>query len=112
MRRLRYAPPAIGLMAQLRVAATDAAAAGAFLEEPWRALLGVARSISDQAVQSEYDTLAELKCGLCHAVLHPLGARTSPVHKVSGLAGSLFEPALWQTRRARFLPGCGSGCGY
>ncbi len=54
---LFYAPPATGLMAQLRVAATEAPAAGAFLEEPWRALVGVARSISDQAVQSEYDTL-------------------------------------------------------
>ncbi len=44
-------------MEQLRVAATKAPAAGAFLEKPWRALVGVARSISDQAVQSEYDTL-------------------------------------------------------
>lgn len=52
-----YAPPATDLIAQLRVAATDAPAAGAFLEEPWRALVGQARSLSDEAIQSEYNVL-------------------------------------------------------
>ena len=54
---LYYAPPAPELLAQLRVAATDAPAAGAFLEEPWRALVGVAREMADQAIQSEYNDL-------------------------------------------------------
>jgi TorA maturation chaperone TorD len=54
---LYYAPPATELIANLRVAATDAPAAGAFLEEPWRALVGVAREMTDAAIQSEYDTL-------------------------------------------------------
>ena len=52
-----YAQPAIELIASLRVAATDAPAAGAFLEEPWRALVGVAREMTDAAIQSEYNTL-------------------------------------------------------
>lgn len=52
-----YAQPATELIASLRVAATDAPAAGAFLEEPWRALVGVARSMSDAEIQSEYDSL-------------------------------------------------------
>jgi len=54
---LYYAPPATELIAQLRAAATEAPAAGAFLEEPWRALVGVAREMTDQAIQSEYNTL-------------------------------------------------------
>jgi TorA maturation chaperone TorD len=54
---LYYAPPATELIANLRVAATDAPAAGAFLEEPWRALVGVAREMTDAAIQSEYNTL-------------------------------------------------------
>ena len=52
-----YANPAIDLIAQLRVAATDSPVTGAFLEEPWRALVGVAREMPDAAIQSEYDAL-------------------------------------------------------
>ena len=54
---LYYAPPATELIAQLRASATEAPAAGAFLEEPWRALVGVAREMTDQAIQSEYNAL-------------------------------------------------------
>ncbi len=54
---LYYAPPTAALMAQLQVAATEAPAAGAFLEEPWRALVGLARELSVEAVQGEYDSL-------------------------------------------------------
>jgi TorA maturation chaperone TorD len=54
---LYYAEPATDLIAQLRVAATDAPAAGAFLEAPWRTLVGVARSMSDEAIQGEYNAL-------------------------------------------------------
>jgi TorA maturation chaperone TorD len=52
-----YAPPTSELIADLRAAATDAPAAGAFLEEPWRALVGAARELSDDAIRSEYNTL-------------------------------------------------------
>jgi TorA maturation chaperone TorD len=52
-----YTSPAIELIAQIRVAATDTPAAGAFLEEPWRNFVGVTRSMSDQAIKNEYDAL-------------------------------------------------------
>ncbi|MDD2880353.1 MAG: molecular chaperone TorD family protein [Rhodoferax sp.] len=52
-----YAQPAIELTAGLRAAATDSPAAGAFLEEPWRALVGVARDMTDAQIATEFDTL-------------------------------------------------------
>ena len=52
-----YAQPATELIANLRVSATDTPAAGAFLEEPWRAWVGVARDMSDAAIQNEYNAL-------------------------------------------------------
>jgi TorA maturation chaperone TorD len=52
-----YAYPAIELVAQIRAAATDTPAAGAFLEEPWRNFVGVTRSMTDQAIHDEYDAL-------------------------------------------------------
>jgi len=52
-----YAPPATELIAKLRLAVTEAPAAGAFLEEPWRALVGLSREMSDGAIQDEYNTL-------------------------------------------------------
>jgi len=54
---LYYAPPTPELLAQLRVAATEAPAAGGFLEEPWRALVGAARELADEAIAREYDAL-------------------------------------------------------
>lgn len=54
---LYYAPPTAELLAQLRVAATEAPAAGGFLEEPWRGLVGAAREMSDETIQREYDAL-------------------------------------------------------
>ena len=55
--QLFYAPPSPELLAQLRLAATEAPAAGGFLEEPWRQLVGVARAMDDQAVQDEFEAL-------------------------------------------------------
>jgi TorA maturation chaperone TorD len=55
--QLYYAPPSPQVMSALRIAVTEAPAAGAFLEEPWRKLVGAARAISDEAVASEYDAL-------------------------------------------------------
>ena len=54
---LFYAPPTPELLAQLRVAVTEAPAPGGFLEEPWRQFVGSARELSDQQVTDEYDAL-------------------------------------------------------
>jgi len=54
---LYYAPPTPELMAQLRVAVTEAPAVGGYLEEPWRQLVAAARNIDDEAVTTEYDAL-------------------------------------------------------
>ncbi|MGM9426099.1 TorD/DmsD family molecular chaperone [Hydrogenophaga sp. MI9] len=54
---LYYAPPGPELLAQLRVAVTDAPAAGGFLEEPWRQLVGSVRELGDAQVADEYDAL-------------------------------------------------------
>ncbi|HYF20642.1 MAG TPA: molecular chaperone TorD family protein [Ramlibacter sp.] len=55
--QLYYAPPPPQLLAALRVAVTEAPAAGAFLEEPWRAVVGAARDLPDAAIADEYDRL-------------------------------------------------------
>ena len=54
---LYYAPPTSELMAQLRVAVTEAPAAGGYLEEPWRALVTAARTQQDAAVAQEFAAL-------------------------------------------------------
>lgn len=54
---LLYAPPAPDLLAQLRVAVTEAPAAGGFLEEPWRALVATTRDLTDAQVADEFHTL-------------------------------------------------------
>lgn len=54
---LYYAPPVPDLLAQIRVAVTEAPASGAFLEESWRRLVSSARELSDQAVADEFDAL-------------------------------------------------------
>jgi TorA maturation chaperone TorD len=55
--QLFYAPPGPELLGALRVAVTEAPAAGAFLEEPWRELVGTARAMPDAEIASEYDAL-------------------------------------------------------
>ncbi len=54
---LYYAPPSPPLLAQLRVAVTQAPAAGGFLEEPWSELVAQARALSDVEIAGEYDNL-------------------------------------------------------
>lgn len=54
---LYYAPPSPELMAQLRVAVTEAPNAGGFLEEPWRDVVAAARAVSDEQVRDEFETL-------------------------------------------------------
>jgi TorA maturation chaperone TorD len=86
---LYYAPPSAELAAQLRVAATEAPAAGGFLEEPWRQLVGVARDMSDEAIAAEYDAL--------------FGGMTKPEVYLYGshyLSGFLNEKPLARLRQA------------
>jgi TorA maturation chaperone TorD len=54
---LYYAPPTPDFLASLRVAVTEAPAAGGFLEEPWRDLIALTRSLGDEAIQAEYTAL-------------------------------------------------------
>lgn len=55
--RLWYAAPDAELLGAFGVAPTEAPAAGAFLEEPWRQLVGAARGADAAAVRAEYDAL-------------------------------------------------------
>ncbi|WBY03358.1 molecular chaperone TorD family protein [Ramlibacter tataouinensis] len=55
--QLWYAPPGDELLGRLQVAVTEAPAAGAFLEEPWRGFVGVARDITTDQAHAEYDAL-------------------------------------------------------
>jgi TorA maturation chaperone TorD len=55
--QLFYAAPGHELLEAIRVAPTQAAAAGAYLEEPWREFVGAARAVGDDQVADEYDAL-------------------------------------------------------
>jgi len=55
--QLYYAPPSPDLLAALRLSVTEAPAPGAFLEEPWREFVGVARAMRDEDVRAEYEAL-------------------------------------------------------
>jgi len=54
---LFYAAPTAEVLSQLQVATTETPAAGAYLEEPWRALVGLARTLSAADIAAEYDAL-------------------------------------------------------
>jgi TorA maturation chaperone TorD len=55
--QLFYAAPQAELLEALRVAPTEAPAAGGFLEEPWRSVVAAARAMDDTAIAREYDAL-------------------------------------------------------
>jgi TorA maturation chaperone TorD len=55
--QLWYAAPSAELLDALRVAVTEAPAPGAFLEEPWREFVAVARTLEPAAIAQEYDAL-------------------------------------------------------
>jgi TorA maturation chaperone TorD len=55
--QLYYAPASPALLDALRVAVTEAPAAGAFLEEPWRDVVAAARAMNDDSVAEEYTAL-------------------------------------------------------
>ena len=54
---LFQAPPTPELLANLRLAVTEAPVPGAFLEEPFRQLVGAARARTDADIAAEYDAL-------------------------------------------------------
>lgn len=54
---LFYAPPDEALMAQLRVAVTQAPDSGAFLEGPWQDLVAAARRLSPADIAAEFEAL-------------------------------------------------------
>jgi TorA maturation chaperone TorD len=55
--QLYYAPPTPQMLEALRVAVTEAPAAGAFLEEPWREVVALARAMGNDGIAAEYDGL-------------------------------------------------------
>ena len=55
--QLYYAAPGAELLSALRVAVTEAPAAGGFLQEPWQQLVGAARTLDDTAIALEFDRL-------------------------------------------------------
>ena len=55
--QLFYSAPTPELLEALRVAATEAPAAGGFLEEPWRVVVASARALDNTAIAREYDAL-------------------------------------------------------
>jgi len=54
---LFYLPLRPELLAQLRLAPTQAPEAGGYLEEPWQQLVGMARDMDDASIEREYHTL-------------------------------------------------------
>jgi TorA maturation chaperone TorD len=54
---LYYAPPSKALLDNLRVAVTEAPAAGALLESSWGELVAAARTLSHEAIDHEYQAL-------------------------------------------------------
>ncbi len=54
---LYMGPPGSEVWQALQVAVTEAPASGAFLEEPWRQLVGQARALSLEQVHQEFDGL-------------------------------------------------------
>jgi TorA maturation chaperone TorD len=54
---LYFAPPDEELLAQFKVAVTQAPAQGGFLEAPWESLVAAMRATNTQAVADEYDAL-------------------------------------------------------
>ena len=55
--QLWYAPPGTDMLQAIRLAPTEAPAAGAFLEEPWRALVGAAREHDEASLRAEHAAL-------------------------------------------------------
>ncbi len=85
---LFVAPPPAAFYEQLRVAPTEAPAAGGFLEEPWRELVGAARRLSCEAVAEEYA-----------ALFQGIGKPEIFLYGSYHLAGSVNDKPLVELRR-------------
>ncbi len=94
--RLWLAPPDAALLTQFAVAVTQAPEAGAFLEEPWQALVAAMRAADAQAACDEYETLF-ISAGKPDILLYASSHR----------AGALNEWPLVELRRD--LAGLGVG---
>lgn len=55
--QLYYAAPASDLLAQLRVAVTEAPDNGSFLEAPWGAVIAASRELTDDQIANEWNAL-------------------------------------------------------
>ncbi len=55
--QLFHAAPPPAMLEAIRVSATEAPSPGAFLEEPWREVVAVARAMSAEEIGREYDAL-------------------------------------------------------
>ena len=55
--RLLYAPADAELLLKLRMAQTEAPAAGGILEDAWRHLVEMARTLDDELLRNEYEAL-------------------------------------------------------
>ena len=84
---LFYAPPRAELLAQLRVAVTDAPASGGFLEEPWREFVGITREMDDIHICNEH-----------HALFCGVGKPEVYAYASHFLTGFLNEKPLAQLR--------------
>ena len=58
--QLYLAPPSPELLASLRLAVTEAPTSGAFLEEPWRQVVGAARARGDAETEDHIAYLCEV----------------------------------------------------
>ncbi len=54
---LYYSAPAPELLAQLRVAVTQAPDSGSFLEAPWEVVIAASRDLTDAQIKAEYESL-------------------------------------------------------
>jgi len=84
---LFYQPPTEDLLAQLQSAVTEAPEQGAFLEEPWRELVAISRSLTSAQIGQEYNALFG---GVCKPEVYLFGSHY--------LSGFLNEKPLVQLR--------------
>jgi TorA maturation chaperone TorD len=85
---LFYLPLRAELLAQLRLAPTQAPEAGGYLEEPWQQLVGMARDMDDASIEREY-----------HALFGGVGKPEVFLYASHYLSGFLNEKPLAQLRQ-------------
>jgi TorA maturation chaperone TorD len=85
---LFYLPLRAELLAQLRLAPTQAPEAGGYLEEPWQQLVGMARDMDEASIEREY-----------HALFGGVGKPEVFLYASHYLSGFLNEKPLAQLRQ-------------